>query len=97
MNDVAEFIRIREQIESHAKDISKLLEQSTVVAAPKVLLDQASGLLAQLTAMVDNDIQVTAVGRLTRLLGTLNTKVASMEKKKRPTKKSHSQVIASQN
>ena len=97
MNDVAEFIRIREQIESRAKDISKLLEQSTVLAPPKVLLDQASGLLEQLTAMVDNDIQVTAVGRLTRLLGTLSAKITSMEKKKRPAKKSSSQVIASQN
>jgi len=95
MNDVAEFIRIREQIESHANDISKLLEQSTVVAAPKVLLDQASGLLEQLTAMVDNDIQVTAVGRLTRLLGTLSAKITSIEKKKRPTKKSRARKDAS--
>ena len=95
MNNVAEFIRIREQIESHANDISKLLEQSTVVAEPKVLLDQASGLLAQLTAMVDNDIQVTAAGRLTRLLGTLSAKIASIEKKKRPTKKSRARKDAS--
>ena len=95
MNDVAEFIRIREQIESHASDISKLLEQSTVLAPPKVLLDQASGLLEQLTAMVDNDIQVTAVGRLTRLLGTLSAKITSMEKKKRPTKKSRARKDAS--
>ena len=95
MNNVAEFIRIREQIESRAKDISKLLEQSTVLAPPKVLLDQASGLLEQLTAMVDNDIQVTAVGRLTRLLGTLGAKITSMEKKKRPTKKSRARKDAS--
>ena len=95
MNDVAEFIRIREQIESRAKDISKLLEQSTVLAPPKVLLDQASGLLEQLTAMVDNDIQVTAVGRLTRLLGTLSAKITSIEKKKRPTKKSRARKDAS--
>lgn len=86
MSDVAEFIRIREQIESHAKDISILLDQSTV-AKPKILLDEASGLLTTLTTMVDNDIQVIAVGRLTRLLDSLRTKVASVEKKKRPAKK----------
>lgn len=96
MNDVAEFIRIREQIESHAGIVSKLLGEGTV-AEPKLILDQASGLLAQLTAMVDNDIQVTAVGRLTRLLGTLSTKVTSMEKKKRPTKKSRSPVTGPHN
>lgn len=96
MNNVAEFIRIREQIESHANNISKLLGQGTATG-PKELLHQASGLLAQLAAMVDNDIQVTAVGRLTRLLGTLSTKVASMEKKKRSTRKSRSEVTTSQN
>lgn len=94
MNDVAEFIKIREQIESHANDISKLLGQGTV-AEPKSLLDQASGLLAKLTTMVDNDVQVIAVGRLTRLLGNLSTKVASMEKKKRTTKKSRPQTNVS--
>lgn len=87
MNDVAEFIRIREQIESHAKDISDLLGKN-IVAEPKVLLDQASELLAKLTTMVDNDIQVTAVSRLTRLLDSLRTKAISVEKKKQTGKKS---------
>jgi len=94
VNNVAEFIRIREQIESHAHDISKLLEGSTV-AEPKVLLDQASGLLVQLTSMADNDIQVVAVGRLTRLLSSLRAKVDSMEKKKRPARKSRTAGDAS--
>jgi hypothetical protein len=86
MSNVAEFIRIREQIESHAKEISALLELNTT-PQPKLMLDEATGLLANLTDMVDNDIQVVAVGRLTRLLGTLQTKVTKMEAKKRPAKK----------
>jgi hypothetical protein len=96
MNDVAEFIRIREQIEAQTSDISRLLGEGRV-AEPKVMLDQAGGLLTQLAAMVDNDIQVTAVGRLTRLLDSLSTKVASLEKKKRPAKKPRSRATASHN
>lgn len=96
MNNVAEFIKIREQIESRAHDISKLLGQSTV-AEPKLLLDQASGLLAKLTTMVDNDIQVIAVGRLTRLLSTLRAKVVSLEKKKPAARKSRTEKAVSPN
>lgn len=95
MSNVADFIKIREQIESRADNIGKLLAQGAVVE-PKLMLDQASELLVKLTAMVDNDIQVTAAGRLTRLLGSLRKKVASLEKKKHVPRKSPSQNIASQ-
>jgi hypothetical protein len=96
MNNVAQFIKIREQIESHASRISKLLEENDV-AQPKLILDQAADLLAKLTVMVDNDIQEVAVGRLTRLLGSLRAKVATKEKKKRPAKKLRPQDTASHN
>ncbi len=90
MNNVAEFITIREQIESHANDVSKLLGQGTVAEA-KPMLDRATDLLTKLTTMVENDIQVIVVGRLTRLLNTLRSKVTSMEKKKGTTRKSRPQ------
>lgn len=96
MNNVAEFIKIREQIESHANKISRLLEQNNV-AQPKLMLDQAASLLARLTAMGDNDVQVIAIGRLTRLLGSLRNKVTTVEKKERGAKKSRSQDIVSHN
>lgn len=85
MNNVAEFIRIREQIESHAKEITALLAQN-IMPQSKTMLDDAAGLLVQLTDMVDNDVQVTAVGRLTWLLDSLRAKVGAAEAK-RPARK----------
>lgn len=82
MGNVAEFIRIREQIESLAKEIPILLEKNTAAAQARLLLEEATGLLANLTSMVDNDVQVTAVGRLTRLLNTLQSKVTATEAKR---------------
>lgn len=92
MNNVAQFIKIREQIESYANNISKLLGQGTA-GETRLMLDKAAGLLTELTAMVDNDIQVIAVGRLTRLLNTLRAKVTSVEKKKGTAKKSRARNV----
>lgn len=89
MSNIAEFIRIREQIESDAKQISTLVVEKSTAPQSKLILDQATGLLANLTDMADNDIQVIAVGRLTRLLNTLRKKVEATETKKRPSKKLH--------
>jgi hypothetical protein len=86
MSNVAEFISIREQIESHAKEIAELLEQNTIQRG-KTLLDDASRLLTILTDMADNDVQVTAVGRLTRLLNNLRVKMIAAEAKQRSPKK----------
>ena len=87
MNNVAEFIRIRERIELLAKEIAVFADQKTMPRS-KVKLDEANDLLAKLTAMADNDVQEIAVGRLTRLLGKLGTKVGTLRTTKRAVKKS---------
>lgn len=85
MNNVAEFIKIRVQIESHAKELSALLDRRTV-AQSRLMFDQAAVLLAELAKMVDNDVQVRAVTRLTGLLNSLGAKVTALEGKKRSAK-----------
>lgn len=89
MSNVAAFITIREQIESLAKEIPMLIEQK-MTPQSKLMLDEATQLLTQLTSMADNDVQVIAVGRLTRLLETLRVKVEVLEAKRRVVKKSRS-------
>ena len=63
MNNVAEFIQIRQGIESLAKEIAMLVERKTMPQS-KVRLDEATELLVKLTALADNDVQEIAVGRL---------------------------------
>ncbi len=86
MKDVAEFVQIRQGIESLAKEIAVLVERRTMPQS-RSRLNEASQLLAQLTVMADNDVQKIAVGRLTRLVGGLTAKVDALETKKRPAKK----------
>jgi inorganic triphosphatase YgiF len=86
MSNVAEFIEVRQQIESLAKEIETLIERKTM-AESRNRLDRTTELLTKLTAMADNDVQEIAVGRLTRLLTKLATKVAVWENQKRPAKK----------
>ncbi len=86
MTNVAEFIEIRQRIELLAKQIALSAERKTVVQS-KHSLDEANQLLAKLTAMADNDVQEIAVGRLTRLLTSLGTKVESLTAKPRVSKK----------
>ena len=86
MNNVAEFIEIRQRIELLAKEIAGLSERKTMPQSQNKL-DEATGLLAKLTAMADNDVQEIVVGRLTRLLATLGTKVGALTPKKRVPKK----------
>ena len=86
MNNVAEFIQIRQGIESLAKEIATLVERKTMPQS-KVRLDEATELLVKLTALADNDVQEIAVGRLTRLLGSLGAKVGALKPKKRVVKK----------
>ena len=86
MNNVAEFIEIRQRIEFLAKEITGLFDRKTMPQS-KYKLDEATELLVKLTALADNDVQQIAVGRLTRLLATLGTKVTALTPKKRVAKK----------
>ena len=79
MNNVAEFIEIRQGIESLAKEIAVLVERKTMPES-KVRLDKAAELLAKLTALADNDVQEIAVGRLTRLISSLGLKVEALRR-----------------
>jgi hypothetical protein len=83
MNNVAEFIEVRQQIESLANEIETLIVRKTVTRS-KTVLDEATVLLTKLTAMADNDVPEIAVRRLTRLLAKLGTKVGTSDAKKRP-------------
>ncbi|HVN25617.1 MAG TPA: hypothetical protein VMT71_16735 [Syntrophorhabdales bacterium] len=86
MNNVAEFIEVRQRIEFLAEEIATLIERKTMAGA-KTRLDETTELLTKLTAMADNDVQEIAVGRLTRLLVKLATKVAASKARKRVVKK----------
>jgi hypothetical protein len=86
MNNVAEFIEVRQQIESLAKEIETLIERN-IMTQSRTRLDETVELLTKLTAMADNDVQEIAVGRLTRLLAKLATKVAMLETRERVVKK----------
>jgi len=86
MTNVVEFIRIRQRIELLAKQIESTTDQKAA-AESAVRLDEASQLLATLTAMANNDVQDIVIGRLTRQLGTLRTKVGALAGRKRAAKK----------
>ncbi len=86
MSNVAEFIEVRQRIEFLAKEIETLIERKTM-SESKTRLDESAELLTKLTAMADNDVQEIAVGRLTRLLTKLATKVAALEAHKRVVRK----------
>ena len=83
MNNVAEFIEVRQQIEFLAEELETLIVGKTM-AQSETVLDQATVLLTKLTAMADNDVQEIAVGRLTRVLAKLGAKVGKPDVKKRP-------------
>jgi hypothetical protein len=86
ITNVVEFIRIRQRIELLAKQIVSTTEQKAA-AESSLRLDEASKLLVTLTAMASNDVQEVVIGRLTRLLASLETKVGKLTSKKRVTKK----------
>jgi hypothetical protein len=84
--NVAEFIEIRQHIESLASQIV-LSAQQKEMPRSKNKLDEANELLAKLTSMANNDVQEIAVGRLTRQLAGLGVKVDALAAKKRVVKK----------
>jgi hypothetical protein len=85
MNNVAEFIEVRQGIESLAKEIAVLIGRKTLPES-KIRLDKAAELLARLTALANNDVQENAVARLTFLLEGLQKKVVALGPKKRVVK-----------
>jgi hypothetical protein len=86
MTNVVEFIRIRQRIELLAKQIASTTEHKAVADSSQ-RLDEASKLLVTLTAMANNDVQEIVIGRLTRQLASLGTKVGALAGKKRVAKK----------
>ena len=80
MSNVAEFIEIRLQIESLVQQIA-LSSERKAIPQSKQRLDEAAQLLETLKAMADNDVQESAVGRLTRALAGLGTKVEKLARK----------------
>ena len=80
MSNVAEFIETRLQIESLVQQIALSAERKAIPQSKKKL-DEAVQLLETLRAMADNDVQESAVGRLTSALAGLGTKVEKLERK----------------
>jgi hypothetical protein len=78
MSNIAEFIEVRKSIEAFVKQIVLSVEQNAAQDSKKYL-DDANGQLEILKTMVDNDVQVIVLGRLSRQLADLGAKV---EKKK---------------
>jgi hypothetical protein len=89
--NVAEFIEIRQHIESLASQIVVSAQQKEGPRSKKKL-DEANELLARLTSLANNDVQDIAVGRLTRQLAGLGVKVEALVAKKGVTKKAAASV-----
>jgi uncharacterized protein YPO0396 len=86
MATVAEFIEVRQKIELLVKQIALLTERKVALDSAQ-RLEQAAQFLETLKAMADNDVQEICVGRLTRELASLRTKVGSLKSPKRVAKK----------
>ena len=80
MSSIEEFISIRKTIETLITQITTGLKED--MPRSREHLDNAKRQLKDLTAMVSNDVQTTAVDRLTRQLGTLETKMEAQAGKK---------------
>jgi hypothetical protein len=81
MATIEEFINIRKSIEALAAQISMCLGQDEAQRS-REHLDHAKLKLKELAGMVSNDVQTTAVDRLTRQLQGLETKVEAMATRK---------------
>ena len=75
MSNIAEFIETRKNIETLAAQIAVCIKQNEIQDSKKHL-DEANRQLELLKPMVDNDVQIIAVGRLTRHLADLGNKIA---------------------
>ena len=81
MSNVAEFIETRLQIESLVQQIALSAERKAIPHS-KQRLDEAARLLEMLKSMADNDVQESAVGRLTGELAGLGVKVEKLARKR---------------
>jgi len=86
MSNVEEFINIRKTIEALITQITADLKQDGPRSRER--LADAGRRLKELTAMVSNDVQATAVDRLTRQLGSLDARIEGAAAKKSPGRKS---------
>ena len=86
MSNVAEFIETRLQIESLVQQIALSAERKAIPQS-KQRLDEATQLLLALKTMADNDVQESAVGRLTGALAGLGVKVEKLTRKRPVSKK----------
>jgi hypothetical protein len=86
MSNVPEFIETRLKIESLVQQIALSAERKAIPQS-KQGLDEAVGLLETLKAMADNDVQESAVERLTRALSGLGIKLEKLARKRPVSKK----------
>ena len=86
MSNVTEFIEIRKSIETLAIQITLCVKQNAIQNS-RQHLDEANRQLEVLKTMVANDVQMIVVGRLSRQLTGLGTKIKTMTAKS-PTVKS---------
>jgi len=80
MSNIAEFIETRKNIETLATQIAMCIKQNEIQDS-RQHLDEANRHLELLRPMVDNDVQIIVVGRLTRHLVDLGAKIAKAESK----------------
>jgi hypothetical protein len=86
MATVAEFIAIRQQIESVVDQVTVLTEQRKAFDSSEKL-QKAGELLETLKTMADNDVQENCVVRLTTALAGLRSKAKSAPRTKRAAKR----------
>ncbi len=86
MSNIAEFIETRKNIETLAAKITICINQNEIQDSRKHL-EEANRQLELLKPMVDNDVQIIAVGRLTRHLTDLGNKIAKTGSKPLSVKK----------
>jgi len=79
MSNVAEFIEVRRNIETLARQITLCVEKNIAQDSGQYL-DEANRQLEVLKTMVANDVQVIAAGRLSRQLTGLGTKIKTTGK-----------------
>lgn len=81
MSTVEEFINIRKSIEALITEITTGLKEDPGPRS-RERLDEANRQLTRLAAMISNDVQATAVGRLTGQLRSLESRIETTAAKK---------------
>ena len=81
MSTVEEFISMRKSIETVIDQVT-LSSKQGMTGSEREQLGRASAQLKELTAMVSNEVQATALDRLTRQLSSLEAKIEAAAAKK---------------